>query len=398
MLLSVIIVNYNVRYFLEQCLSSVKKALEQEESPGGNSLSARTEVLVVDNNSTDGSLAYLQPRFPFVRFIANTENPGFGRANNQALAQSRGKYILFLNPDTILPEDCFQQCLAFLEAHPDGGALGVRMIDGSGQYLPESKRGFPSPWVSFCKMSGLTRLFPQSRLFARYYLGHLPATETHLVDILSGAFMLVRKEALDKTGGFDERFFMYAEDIDLSYRIQQAGYQNYYFADTTILHFKGESTRRDARYVKLFYTAMILFVEKHFKGAAAWWYIKLLQGIIKGKSLVKESPRPKSTIAASKESIYLAGDEAGIEEMWPIAIKAGKKISINANTSRVWVLCQGDSCSFKKIIQELQRTTGRRLYIHAKNTGSAVGSHDKKYQGEVMAAAPIQNYSNAADF
>lgn len=385
MLLSVIIVNYNVRYFLEQCLSSVKKALEQGGGTGENSLFALTEVLVVDNNSTDGSLAYLQPHFPFVRFIANTENPGFGRANNQALGQSRGKYILFLNPDTILPEDCFQQCLAFMDARPDAGALGVRMIDGSGRYLPESKRGFPAPWVSFCKMSGLTRLFPHSRLFARYYLGHLSSAETHLVDVLSGAFLLARKEALDKTGGFDERFFMYAEDIDLSYRIQQAGYQNYYFAETTILHFKGESTRRDTRYVILFYTAMIQFVEKHFKGAAAWWYIKLLQGIIKLKGSSKESPYRETALTTGAESIYLTGDEAGIEEMWPIAVKAGKKASINANTAGVLVLCEGSSCSFKKIIEELQSASSRQFYIHAKRTGSAVGSHDKKYQGEVIA-------------
>jgi hypothetical protein len=233
-------------------------------------------------------------------------------------------------------------------------------------------------------MSGLTRLFPQSRLFARYYLGHLPSAATHPVDILSGAFMLVRKEILDKTGGFDERFFMYAEDIDLSYRIQQEGYQNYYFADTTILHFKGESTRRDARYIKLFYTAMILFVDKHFKGATAWWYKKLLQGIIKLKSQAKEFPQREATTAAREECIYLTGDEVGIEEMWPIAVKAGKKISINANSTNLLVLCEGDSCSFKKIIQELQLPTRKQVYIHAKNTGSAVGSHDKKYQGEII--------------
>jgi GT2 family glycosyltransferase len=186
----------------------------------GANLAAQTEVIVVDNNSSDGSIAWLRPMFPFVRFIANTNNQGFAKANNQALQQCRGQYVLFLNPDTILPEDCFVQCLSFMEFHPDAGALGVRMIDGSGQYLPESKRGFPSPWVSFCKMSGLTHFFPASKLFARYYLGHLSPAETHQVDVLSGAFMWVRKEVLDKTGGFDERFFMYAEDIDLSYRIQ----------------------------------------------------------------------------------------------------------------------------------------------------------------------------------
>lgn len=385
MLLSVIIVNYNVRYFLEQCLSSVKRALEQPAGLTGQRFYDLAEVLVVDNNSTDGSTTYLQPRFPFVRFITNTENPGFGRANNQALAASQGKYILFLNPDTILPEDCFQECLTFLDAHPGAGALGVRMIDGSGRYLPESKRGFPSAWVSFCKMSGLTRLFPRSRFFARYYLGHLSSSETHSVDVLSGAFLLARKEALDKTGGFDERFFMYAEDIDLSYHIQQAGYQNYYFANCTILHFKGESTRRDARYVRLFYTAMIQFVEKHFAGVTAWGYIKLLQGIIALKSLAKESAQPASATPSKEESIYLTGDEASIEEMWPLAVKAGKRISLDANTTNILILCEGGSCSFKKVIEELQQVAGKQVYIHAKNTASAVGSHNKSNQGNVIA-------------
>jgi len=392
MQLSVIIVSYNVRYFLEQCLSSVKKALECTETAGGDSLIGQTEVLVVDNCSTDGSVDYLQPRFLFARFIANPENTGFARANNQALAQSRGKYILFLNPDTILPEDGLLQCFAFMESHPEAGALGARMIDGSGRYLPESKRGFPTPWVSFCKMSGLTRLFPHSRLFARYYLGHLSPAESHAVDILSGAFMWARKETLDKTGGFDERFFMYAEDIDLSYRILQAGYRNYYFADATILHFKGESTRKDARYIRLFYTAMILFVRKHFRGMIAWWYVKLLEGIIGIKSFYTKTGKTGST-TTTEPDVYLTGDELGIEEMRAIATKAGKKINVDA-AANTWILCEGTHYLFKKIIQQLQENTGTRIYIHAKGTDSAVGSVDKKDQGMVITDSRIVEYNN----
>lgn len=388
MQLSVIIVNYNVKYFLEQCLSSVKKAIElglggdsyaMVQVVSGNApvlAAGQAEVLVVDNNSTDGSIEYLQHRFPFVRFIANNENTGFAKANNLALAQARGKYVLFLNPDTILPEDCFLKCLAFLELHPDAGALGVRMVDGSGDYLPESKRGFPSPWVSFCKMSGLTQLFSHSRLFARYYLGHLSPTAIHKVDVLSGAFMWVRKAVLDKTGGFDERFFMYAEDIDLSYRIQKEGYENYYFPDTTIIHFKGESTRRDTGYIKLFYTAMIQFVEKHFKGTAAWGYILLLKGMIWLKTRGKKTDEPQVPHLQNRQFTFEGDEESFLElEMYQ------EEKDLSAPRTRVYILCEGITCTFKEIIGMLQKHPARITYIHALNTQSAVGSTNKRAQG-----------------
>ncbi|MBL7726603.1 MAG: glycosyltransferase, partial [Dinghuibacter sp.] len=255
MQLSVIIVNYNVKYFLEQCLASVQKAVVGMDA----------EILVVDNASTDGSMQYLPPRFPGVRFIANEKNTGFAKACNQAYSLATGQYILFLNPDTLVPENCFSRCIAFFEETPGCGALGVRMVDGSGRFLKESKRGFPSPLVSFYKLSGLARLFPRSKVFAHYHLGHLSATENHEVDVLAGAFMMVKKEVLEQTGVFDESFFMYGEDIDLSFRIQKAGFKNYYFAGTTILHFKGESTKKGSlNYVKMFYSAMSLFVKKHY--------------------------------------------------------------------------------------------------------------------------------------
>lgn len=260
MTLSVIIVNYNVKYFLEQCLYTVRKAAE----------SVATEVIVIDNNSTDESLPYLTPKFPEVRFIQNNANTGFGKACNRGLEEASGEYILFLNPDTIVAEDSFSKCIQFFQSHPECGALGVKMIDGSGLFLKESKRAFPSPLTSLFKLAGLARLFPKSKLFSRYHLGHLSREENHEVDVLAGAFLLTKKDVLQKVGSFDDEFFMYGEDVDLSYRIQKAGYKNYYFSETTIIHFKGESTKRGSlNYVKMFYQAMITFVRKHYGGARA---------------------------------------------------------------------------------------------------------------------------------
>ncbi len=260
MQLSVIIVNYNVKHFLEQCLFSVCKATQGIES----------EIIVVDNHSADNSVEYLRPSFPGVRFICNTENLGFAKACNQGRALASGNYIVFLNPDTIIPEDCFRQCMAFLSSQPDAGALGIKMLDGSGRFLKESKRSFPSPLTSLYKLFGLSRLFPRSRTFSRYHLGHIDENKTHSVDVLAGAFMMLKKEVLEKVGGFDEAFFMYGEDVDLSYRIQQSGFKNYYFAGSNIIHFKGESTRKGSmNYVRMFYTAMSIFVRKHYGGSRA---------------------------------------------------------------------------------------------------------------------------------
>jgi GT2 family glycosyltransferase len=264
-------VNYNVRYFLEQCLLSVARA------SGGIDV----EVIVVDNNSTDGSEAYLKERFPDLIYKSNTENVGFGRACNQGLTLARGSYILFLNPDTILQEDCLHTCLDFFKKHPDTGAIGVRMVDGTGAFLKESKRSFPSPLTALYKLSGLSLLFPHSRLFGRYHLGHLGEDQNWEVDVLAGAFMLIPRAVLDNVGSFDEAFFMYGEDVDLSYRIQAAGYKNWYLADTTIIHFKGESTKRGSlNYVRLFYSAMNIFVRKHYGGARATLFRLSIQGAI----------------------------------------------------------------------------------------------------------------------
>lgn len=228
------------------------------------------ELWVVDNASSDGSVEYLQPKFPAVHFISNEKNSGFAKANNQALKKCNGGYILFLNPDTLLPEDCISKTLSFIRAHPQAGALGVRMLDGSGEFLAESKRSFPHPFTSFFKLVGLSRLFPTSKIFSKYALGYLDEFKNHEVDVLAGAFMMVSNTLLTQLNGFDETYFMYGEDIDLSYRIQKAGYKNYYFSETSIIHFKGESTRKGSlNYTRMFYLAMSIFVRKHYHGSRA---------------------------------------------------------------------------------------------------------------------------------
>jgi GT2 family glycosyltransferase len=255
MQLSVVIVNYNVKYFLEQCLNSVRKAMEGMEG----------EVFVVDNNSVDSSCTMVKEKFPEVKLIENKENPGFSKANNQAIKKATGQYVLLLNPDTVVEDDTFRRVVAFMDKTPDAGGLGVKMIDGKGKFLPESKRGLPTPAVAFYKIFGLSRFFPRSKIFGKYHLGFLDKDKIHQVDVLSGAFMLLRKSVLDKIGLLDEDFFMYGEDIDLSYRITQAGYKNYYFPETRIIHYKGESTKKGSvNYVLVFYNAMIIFARKHF--------------------------------------------------------------------------------------------------------------------------------------
>lgn len=253
--LSIVIVNYNVKHYLEQCLDSVFRS----ERPFD------VEVFVVDNVSSDGSIPYLKERYPQVRFIQNTENVGFARANNQAIRQSTGRYVLLLNPDTIVGEHTLAESVRLMDSHPDAGGSGTRMLRTDGSFALESRRGLPTPFVAFCKMSGLTKLFPRSRTFGRYYMRYLDENVENEIEIISGAYMMLRREALDKVGLLDEAFFMYGEDIDLSYRLLKAGYKNYY-SPSPILHYKGESTVKSSfRYVYTFYHAMQLFFNKHFR-------------------------------------------------------------------------------------------------------------------------------------
>lgn len=267
--LSVIIVSYNVRAFLEQCLVSVERA----------SSGLDLEVWVVDNNSVDGSVEMVRSRFPEVHLVANHDNVGFSVANNQAIRQSKGDHVLLLNPDTVVREDTFVKGLAHMNSHPEAGGMGVPMYDGTGQFLPESKRGVPTPWAAFCRMGGFHHFAPRSPKWNAYYAGHVAEDETAEIDILSGAFMWMRKKALDDVGLLDEQFFMYGEDIDLSWRLVQGGWRNHYLASTSIIHYKGESTKKGSlNYVLVFYRAMLLFAAKHFEGRQAKlfsWMIRL---------------------------------------------------------------------------------------------------------------------------
>jgi len=395
--LSIIIVNYNVKYFLEQCLQSVLLATKN----------CTAEIFVVDNNSTDGSKQFLEPLFKEVHFIWLPKNIGFAKANNIALAKTSGDYILFLNPDTIVAEDSFEKTIAFLQNNAAIGALGVKMIDGSGQFLKESKRAFPSPSISLFKILGLANLFPKSKLFAKYHMGHLSVNENNEVDVLAGAFMLVPKVVLNVVGSFDEAFFMYGEDVDLSYRIQKAGYKNYYFAKTTILHFKGESTKKGSlNYVRLFYKAMNLFVHKHYKsGNAAVFTFLINIGIWFRASLATLTSVfkvDKKTFIKDKDN-FIISDEVNYTKVVEILsvhnesvmdrvniFNNDKKNTINdistiqsyLKRDTAVVFCQ-NHLSVSKIIQLVQQfPVGIVKRFHLANTKSIVSSHSKDGRGD----------------
>ncbi|MBC7866527.1 MAG: glycosyltransferase family 2 protein [Gloeobacteraceae cyanobacterium ES-bin-316] len=405
MQLSVIIVNYNVKYFLEQCLYSVLKACS----------TLKSEIFVVDNCSTDGSKEYLSQKFPQVTFKWNNTNDGFGKANNSVLKEAKGNHILFLNPDTLVAEDCFTKCLSFFAKQPNCGALGVHMIDGAGRFLKESKRGFPSPLTSFFKMSGLARLFSSSKIFASYYAGHLPEKENSEAEVLSGAFMMLSKKAVEITGGFDEDFFMYGEDVDLSFRIRQAGMANYYFADTSIIHFKGESTQRLSEdYIEHFYGAMLLFVKKHYSAKKKTVFLmERAIRISKGIAFLKVK---KSKKAANKTKVSLALNTAVmasqpvfndcihlIKHASPPVLLAGRislesgdtavaigsrshlKESLRQNKIEQLIFCEGE-ISFAEIIGETRKLAGKtNLLFHAAGSNSIVGSNNKNGNGIFIA-------------
>lgn len=311
--LSIVIVNYNVKHFLEQCLKSVYQAIQNIEA----------EVFVVDNNSIDGSQDMVRSSFTDVKLIANSKNTGFSTANNQAIKESKGEYVLLLNPDTVVPENCFQALLEFADKTPDLGGCGIPMYDGQGNYLPESKRGLPTPEVAFYKMIGLNKLFPKSKKFGKYHLGYLAPDQNHEVEILAGAFMLIRKKVLDKIGLLDETFFMYGEDIDLSYRITKAGWKNYYFAGSRIIHYKGESTKKlSTNYVKVFYKAMVIFAEKHYAGSNQKLFKLFINTAIYGRaSLSLVSNLIQRFWMVTLESILLFGSLYLLKEYWEEHIK-----------------------------------------------------------------------------
>ena len=393
MKLSIIIVNYNVKFFLEHCLLSLLKACK----------CLTAEIIVVDNNSTDESKEYLATRFPSVKFIWNNINVGFGKANNSAVLIAKGDYILFLNPDTILPEDCFEKCISFFEKNKDCGALGVRMIDGNGAFLKESKRCLPTAFAGLFQMIGLTNIFPYSSLFSKYYAGHLAEKENNKVEVLAGAFMLLSKNTAKITEGFDEAFFMYGEDIDLSYRILKAGLQNYYLGEVTIIHFKGESTqKKNGTYIKHFYGAMKLFIDKHYKinkikHAAMSIAIRVGKAIAKinNVSLINN---PHSLRTTFLNTLFI-GEENQYERVKNLLKNTPcpllhflnslhdieiDKIKETVKENNIQAVIFGESTSFAnseiiKVVALL--STQCKFLFYENNADSIIGSHNKKERG-----------------
>jgi len=356
--LSVVIVNYRVKYLLEQTLRSVEEAIQ----------GITGEIIVVDNRSGDDSIAFSRERHPQVTFIENKENVGFARANNQAIMLAKGEYTLILNPDTIITQQCLQDGIAWMKSHPMCGAIGARMMDGNGVFLPESKRSFPTPWVSFCKIFGLSKLFPRSPWFAKYHLRYLSDLEPQCIDILSGAYMLCRTNVLQQLKGFDEDFFMYGEDIDLSYRIVKAGYENW-FLPTPMIHYKGESTHKNSmRYVRIFYDAMLIFYRKHFPRFNIIFYpivklgVMVRAGLSMAKRLVKRL-LPKSIKPASESWPWvIISDDAN-----EVAHKAGINIFMNdlPDSDNYNVLIDDGCYTYAQIVNYIrEHSDKKRLAFH----------------------------------
>lgn len=388
MQLSVIILNYNVRYFLEQCVLSVQNALETIEG----------EIIVIDNNSQDDSCKMMQERFPNIKLIRNSENTGFPKGNNLGVAEAKGEYVCILNPDTVVAEDTFIKVLAFAKKQKDLGIIGCKLIDGSGNFLPESKRGVPTPWVAFTKITGLYKLFPSqslgARIFGNYYAGYLDEDQTGKVAILVGAFMVMKRDLYLELDGFDENCFMYSDDIDLSYRVLQEGKSNYYFHETTVIHYKGESTVKDETYMKRFQEAMNFFYKKHFRvsllfslfmklGIVFFSFVKMFQG------------RPKTKIAPQSFLLYSSNEKL----LKKIAFVLQKKVFfhdlkaeklVNSSSFRTGpgteIILDNEFVSFKECIAifESLKNKGFTFKIVPKNSNFLIGSNNNNERGEII--------------
>ena len=386
MQLSVIILNYNVRYFLEQCVLSVQKALEHLDA----------EIIVVDNHSSDDSCNMMKQLFPHIKLIENNENVGFPKGNNIAVAEAKGEYICILNPDTVVAEDTFSKILNTKNWQLNTGIIGCKLIDGTGNFLPESKRGVPAPWVAFTKIFGLYKL---SNVFGKYYAQHLTENQSGNVDILVGAFMILKRDLYLQVGGFDENCFMYSDDIDLSYMIQKLGKENFYFHDTSVIHYKGESTVRDEMYLKRFREAMQFFYKKHFKKSVIFDVMmqigsffftifkqnqqknsskKIFQYVLVTKNA--ENENVVSDILSKKEFSFVMRvfDKMNVLEK---EIEAFKKQKCNYE-----VIFDTYSFSFKEIIEFMEKNKSKNItfknYISQSNY--LIGSNNANDRGEVI--------------
>ena len=392
MQLSVIILNYNVRYFLEQCILSVENALENIDG----------EIIVVDNNSSDDSCEMMKRRFANIKLIENNKNSGFPKGNNIGVSVAQGEYICILNPDTVVAEDTFVKILNFVTSSAvekdEIGIVGVKLIDGTGNFLPESKRGIPTPFVAFTKIMGVYKIFPKSKAFGKYYAQHLSENETGKIEILVGAFMLMKRNLYNEIGGFDENCFMYSDDIDLSYRILQQGKSNYYFHETSVIHYKGESTVKDKMYMKRFQEAMHFFYKKHFSpdGSGSFFFSVFMKMGIVYFSLVK-TIQGKSNPKASPENYILISDNENLREKLEFALKKPVKLqnwnseSINfaksfSDNKKTEIIFDQNHLDFKTIIEafETYKNKGFSFKIAPKNTSFLIGSNNSYDRGEII--------------
>ncbi|MGK4569105.1 glycosyltransferase family 2 protein [Flavobacterium sp. 3HN19-14] len=380
MKLSVVILNYNVRYFLELCVLSVQQAIPDIDA----------EIIVVDNNSPDDSCEMIKSRFRDVRLIENKENSGFPKGNNIGVAAAKGEYICILNPDTVVAEDTFSKILAFAEKQNNLGITGCKLIDGTGNFLPESKRGLPTPFISFTRMSGLYKLSP--KLFGKYYASHLSENETGEIDILVGAFMLMKRDLYNEIGGFDEQFFMYGEDIDLSYSAIKSGKTNYYFHETSVIHYKGESTIKDEKYRKNFRDGMAIFYKKHFSGYFSFLLemgMNLFASAKKSTALKQQNKIPENYILISDDENLQKRLASKFQKIVTLLKSENQKALFSQTFSEqknAEVIFDNNAIAFKDCISVMQtlRNGNFTFKILPKNRDFIIGSNSSDSRGEVI--------------
>lgn len=364
MKLSVVILNYNVRYFLELCLKSVEAALQDVDA----------EIIVIDNMSSDDSCKMVKELFPNIKLIENKDNSGFSKGNNIAVKEAEGEYLCILNPDTVVAEDTFLKLIDFSDSKENLGIVGCQLIDGTGQFLPESKRNIPTPKVALKKMLGFDK---------DYYANHLDANNNGKVEILVGAFMFLKRAIYNSVGGFDEDYFMYGEDIDLSYKILKRGYDNYYCGDTTVIHFKGESTIRDANYAERFFGAMQIFYEKHFKqnrgfNVMVWAGIKVAHRL---KKTQKPLSAPLECTVVFSEGI---NDALENQLQKPLLIQPEITQDVVENSMMIYDF---NNLSIKDCIADMKKKSGQsiiRFRLLPKNSNFILGSDSAVNSGQVL--------------
>jgi GT2 family glycosyltransferase len=382
MQLSVIILNYNVRYFLEQCVQSVQAALHGIDS----------EIIVVDNNSPDDSCTMMKSRFPEVKLIENKVNTGFPKGNNIGVASAKGRYICILNPDTVVAEDTFSKVLAFAQKQQNLGIIGVKLVDGTGNFLPESKRGVPTPKVAITKILGLYKVFPKAKAFTKYYAEHLEQNQTGKVDILVGAFMFMERNLYNEVGGFDEDYFMYSEDMDLSYTVLQKGRNNYYFHEATVVHYKGESTVKDSAYMKNFVNATKFFYQKHFKGSVAFNLF-----MAAGTVFFVFAKKNKAATVRVPDNYILFSDDKNLKAI--LEKRLQKKVTLhieyddNALLSQSFsgkaaqeIIFDNNVVSYGNIIAAMEKHCGRgyNFKIKPARADFIIGSNSSNDRGEII--------------